>query len=175
MENAVLKAERRQRAAVSAARSAIAASSARTPTSSARRSATAASSPAERSVFNGATLEDGSGVALGGIVHVKLAPDARRERADAAHRVRRSGDDLSAARRRRRFTPRSNFFADVFNLEAGDDVRARAAETYAKFLRKAHAQDSALDEHRNAEAAAAPLGRGAAANAGRPRSTRSST
>ena len=28
-------------------------------------------------------------------------------------------------------------------------MRARAAETYAKFLRKAHAQDAALDEHRN--------------------------
>jgi hypothetical protein len=42
-----------------------------------------------------------------------------------------------------------DFFADVFNLEAGDDARARAAETYAKFLRKAHAQDAALEEHRN--------------------------
>ena len=41
------------------------------------------------------------------------------------------------------------FFADVFNLEGTDAVRARAAETYSKFLRKMHAQDSVLDEHRN--------------------------
>ena len=43
-----------------------------------------------------------------------------------------------------------NFYADVFNLEAGDDVRARAAETYSKFLRKTHAQDKQLDEHKYA-------------------------
>ena len=41
------------------------------------------------------------------------------------------------------------FYQEVFNVEAGDDVRARAAQAYAKFLRKTHAQDKALDEHRN--------------------------
>ena len=46
-----------------------------------------------------------------------------------------------------------NFYADVFNLEHGDDVRARAAETYSKFLRKAHAQDATLDEHRSTKPA----------------------
>ena len=30
-----------------------------------------------------------------------------------------------------------------------DDARARAAQTYAKFLRKAHAQDTPLEDHRN--------------------------
>ena len=40
------------------------------------------------------------------------------------------------------------FFEDVFNVEGGKDAAARAAQTYAKFLRKAHAQDKALDEHR---------------------------
>jgi carbonic anhydrase/acetyltransferase-like protein (isoleucine patch superfamily) len=49
-----------------------------------------------------------------------------------------------------------DFYADVFNLEPGDDVRARAAETYARFLRKTHAQDARLDDHRTARAAAAP-------------------
>lgn len=39
--------------------------------------------------------------------------------------------------------------SDIFNVDPGDDVRARAAETYAKFLRKTHAQDAALEEHRN--------------------------
>jgi hypothetical protein len=34
-------------------------------------------------------------------------------------------------------------------LDSSDEVRGRAAETYAKFLRKAHAQDAGLEEHRN--------------------------
>jgi carbonic anhydrase/acetyltransferase-like protein (isoleucine patch superfamily) len=42
----------------------------------------------------------------------------------------------------------AEFFETVFNLQGSDDVRARAAETYAKFLRKIHAQDAALGEHR---------------------------
>ena len=37
-------------------------------------------------------------------------------------------------------------FTDVFNLEATDEVRARAAETYSKFLRKVHAQDAVVAE-----------------------------
>jgi hypothetical protein len=41
------------------------------------------------------------------------------------------------------------FFADVFNVEGTQDARARAAATYSKFLRKAHAQDAVFDEHRN--------------------------
>lgn len=40
------------------------------------------------------------------------------------------------------------FFEDVFNVEAGKEAPSRAARTYAKFLRKAHAQDRVLDEHR---------------------------
>jgi hypothetical protein len=42
-----------------------------------------------------------------------------------------------------------NFYEAVFNLKPGDEIRARAAETYAKFLRKTHAQDATLDEHKN--------------------------
>ena len=42
-----------------------------------------------------------------------------------------------------------NFYQDVFNLEGSDDVRGRAAQTYSKFLRKTHAQDSVLDDHKN--------------------------
>lgn len=38
------------------------------------------------------------------------------------------------------------FYQTVFNLEPGDDVRARAAQTYARFLRKIHARDGAIDE-----------------------------
>jgi carbonic anhydrase/acetyltransferase-like protein (isoleucine patch superfamily) len=40
----------------------------------------------------------------------------------------------------------SSFFEDVFNLEQTADVRAQAAEAYAKFLRKVHAQDAAVAE-----------------------------
>ncbi|HYL27105.1 MAG TPA: DapH/DapD/GlmU-related protein [Candidatus Nitrosotalea sp.] len=75
-------------------------------------------------VFNGAKLENGSGVAIGAIVEVDEEVAAR--------------SDAGVER-----------LAKIFNLESGDDVRGRAAETYAKFLRKAHAQDSALEEHRN--------------------------
>jgi carbonic anhydrase/acetyltransferase-like protein (isoleucine patch superfamily) len=39
-----------------------------------------------------------------------------------------------------------NFFQDVFNLPDSDDVRAKAAEGYSKFLRKTHAQDAAIAE-----------------------------
>lgn len=67
-------------------------------------------------VFNGARLEDGSGVAHGTV------------------------------------TGATNL-TEIFNVDPGDDVRARAAETYAKFLRKTHAQDAALEEHRNVKPA----------------------
>ncbi len=146
-------------------RSASAASSARTRTSSARRSATAASSP------RGARFST-----------------ARRSRTAAASRSARSCTSTRGCRRRRAFRcctsrtairPRSmpperapevhamiDFYADVFNLEAGRRRRGRAAETYAKFLRKTHAQDAPLDEHEASSRRAAPLGRGAAADAG---------
>jgi carbonic anhydrase/acetyltransferase-like protein (isoleucine patch superfamily) len=45
-------------------------------------------------------------------------------------------------------------FADVFNLEPGNEVRARAAEAYAEFLRKTHAQDAVMAEPEKKPAAA---------------------
>ena len=99
-------------------------------------------------IFNGATLEEGSGVALGAIVHVKA-----RVRAGASvpmlHIAVGDPATIFAPEKAPEVHAKINFFADVFNLDAGEDVRARAAETYAKFLRKAHAQDAALEEHRN--------------------------
>jgi hypothetical protein len=44
----------------------------------------------------------------------------------------------------------------VFNLPDSPDVRAQAAETYAKFLRKAHAQDAAVAETAKKAPAKAP-------------------
>jgi carbonic anhydrase/acetyltransferase-like protein (isoleucine patch superfamily) len=103
-------------------------------------------------IFNGATLEDGSGVALQGIVHVKarLKAGASVPMLHIAY-----GDPATIAPPEKAPTlhAKIDFYADVFNLEPGDDVRARAAQTYAKFLRKTHAQDVALEEHRNVKPA----------------------
>ena len=98
-------------------------------------------------VFNGAVLEDGSGVALGGIVHVNShLGKGERCRCNTSRSAipRRSFH----RRKRRRSHAKMHFYEDVFNSQAGDDVRARAAQAYAKFLRKSHAQDKPLDEHR---------------------------
>jgi carbonic anhydrase/acetyltransferase-like protein (isoleucine patch superfamily) len=103
-------------------------------------------------IFNGAILEDASGVALGGIVHVK----SRLPKGGSVpmqHIAVGNPATIYAPEKAPELRDKINFYADVFNLEAGDDVRARAAETYAKFLRKTHAQDTALDEHRNAKPA----------------------
>lgn len=48
-----------------------------------------------------------------------------------------------------------NFFADVFNVE-GENARASAAEHYAKFLRKTHAQDAVVAEQAKKPAPKAP-------------------
>lgn len=39
-----------------------------------------------------------------------------------------------------------SFFEDVFNLAPAADVRAQAAQNYAEFLRKTHAQDAVVPE-----------------------------
>jgi len=99
-------------------------------------------------IFNGARLEDGSGVALQGIVHVK----ARLKTGESVPMLHVAyGDPATIAppQQAPQIHAKLNFYADVFNLEPGDDVRARAAETYAKFLRKTHAQDATVEEHRN--------------------------
>ncbi|MGC1380165.1 MAG: hypothetical protein WA814_03965 [Candidatus Baltobacteraceae bacterium] len=99
-------------------------------------------------VLNGARLEAGSGVAAGAIVQVKarLPKGAGVPMQHIAH-----GDPATIypPEKAPEVQAKIDFFADVFNLESGDDVRGRAAETYAKFLRKTHAQDALLDEHRN--------------------------
>jgi len=98
-------------------------------------------------VFNGATLERGCGVALNGIVHVNSRLTAG---ASVPMQHIAFGDPATVypPEKAPEILAKMSFYADVFNLEATDDVRARAAETYTRFLRKAHAADSALDEHR---------------------------
>ena len=62
----------------------------------------------------------------------------------AAHSVIRNGETVSE--NSTVGSAGKTFFADVFNLEEGPDVRAKAAETYARFLRKVHAQDASVAE-----------------------------
>jgi carbonic anhydrase/acetyltransferase-like protein (isoleucine patch superfamily) len=99
-------------------------------------------------VFNGATLGDGSGVALGGIVHVntRLGKGAS---VPMQHVALGDPATIYSPEAVPQIEGKLNFYADVFNIEGGADVRAQAAQTYAKFLRKTHAQDKTLDEHKN--------------------------
>lgn len=99
-------------------------------------------------IFNGATLEDGSGVALGAIVHVKARLSARTS-VPMLHIASGDPATIEPPQEAPAIHAKMNFYADVFNLEPGDDVRARAAESYSKFLRKTHAQDTPVEEHRN--------------------------
>ena len=108
-------------------------------------------------IFNGATLEEGSGVALGAIVHVKARVSAGSS-VPMLHVAAGDPATIYAPEQAPEVHAKMNFYADVFNLEAGEDVRGRAAETYAKFLRKAHAQDAVLEEHRNLKPPPGPLG-----------------
>ncbi len=81
-------------------------------------------------VFNDARIDDGGGVAPGETIeaekHVRGLPKAQAEH-----------------------------LAAIFNVEQDGAATSNAAQAYAKFLRKAHAQDAALEEHRNVKPAAA--------------------
>ncbi|MDQ2866304.1 MAG: hypothetical protein M3R51_08760 [Candidatus Eremiobacteraeota bacterium] len=48
--------------------------------------------------------------------------------------------------------PRGDFFETVFNLTPSADAGAEAARSYARFLRKAHAQDAVLADHAHPQA-----------------------
>ncbi len=99
-------------------------------------------------IFNGAKLEDGSGVALGGIVHVNTRL-RKGESVPMQHIAFGDPATIYPPEKAPEVQAKMQFFADVFNVEGTQDARARAAATYSKFLRKAHAQDTVLDEHRN--------------------------
>jgi carbonic anhydrase/acetyltransferase-like protein (isoleucine patch superfamily) len=98
-------------------------------------------------IFNGATLEDGSGVALGAIVHVKsrLPKGAS---VPMQHIAFGNPAKIYPPDKAPEIHDKMHFYEDVFNIESGEGARAKAATAYAKFLRKAHAQDKTLDEHR---------------------------
>jgi len=99
-------------------------------------------------IFNGATLEEGGGVALGAIVHVNahLAAGAS---VPIQHVAYGNPVKIVSPEKAAEVHAEIDFFAGVFNVEPGEGARGRAAEAYAKFLRKAHAVDAALEAHRN--------------------------
>jgi carbonic anhydrase/acetyltransferase-like protein (isoleucine patch superfamily) len=99
-------------------------------------------------VFNGARMGKGSGVALNGIVHVGavLKPGAS---VPMLHIAYGNPATIVAAEKAAEAATKIDFYENVFNIEGGEGARRRAAEIYAKFLRKVHAQDAALDAHVN--------------------------
>jgi carbonic anhydrase/acetyltransferase-like protein (isoleucine patch superfamily) len=99
-------------------------------------------------IFNGATLEDGSGVALGGIVHVNSLL-RKGESVPMQHIAFGNPATIYPPEKALEVQAKVEFFAEVFNIEGTEDARPRAAQTYSKFLRKVHAQDVVLEEHRN--------------------------
>jgi carbonic anhydrase/acetyltransferase-like protein (isoleucine patch superfamily) len=109
-------------------------------------------------VFNGATVEEHTSVAIGAIVHVnsRVKSGAHVPMQHVAF-----GDPAAnyPPERAGELRDRLNFFETVFNLEATPEVRARAAEVYSKFLRKAHAQDSAIEQTAKKPAKAPPRSR----------------
>ena len=84
------------------------------------------------SYISGATLANGVYVGSGARIYnaVSLAANAR----VAPNEVR---------------LPPGDFFENVFNIDKAPDAASKAAEAYAKFLRKTHAQDAQLDAHAN--------------------------
>ncbi len=96
-------------------------------------------------VFNGATIEEHTSVALGGIVHVKTHVKSG-QHVPMHHIALGNPAVIYPPEKAPDLRKHMTFFEDVFNLEDGPDVRARAAEAYAKFLRKTHAQDSTAAE-----------------------------
>lgn len=96
-------------------------------------------------IFNGATVEQGVSVATGAIVHINTHV---RTGQDVPMQHIAYGDPaiVHPPREAAGVAGQMNFFEEVFNLQAVEDVRAKAAETYSKFLRKTHAQDAALAE-----------------------------
>jgi carbonic anhydrase/acetyltransferase-like protein (isoleucine patch superfamily) len=98
-------------------------------------------------IFNGAKLEDGCGVALGAIVHVN-ARLRKGESVPMQHIAFGDPATIYPPEKAPEIHAKMQFFADVFNVEGTGDAQARAAQTYSRFLRKAHAQDT---EHRAAK------------------------
>ncbi|GAC1394065.1 MAG: hypothetical protein NVSMB31_14090 [Vulcanimicrobiaceae bacterium] len=96
-------------------------------------------------VFNGSTVEQGVSVAIGGIVHINTHVRTG-QHVPMQHIAYGDPAVVHPPREAPQVHAQMDFFESVFNLPAGDDVRAQAAENYSKFLRKTHAQDATIAE-----------------------------
>lgn len=96
-------------------------------------------------VFNGATIEQGVSVALGAIVQINTHVRTGQQ-VPMQHIAYGDPAAIHPPREAQRVADQMNFFETVFNLPDSQDVLATAAQTYAKFLRKSHAQDAAIAE-----------------------------
>lgn len=99
-------------------------------------------------VFNGAVMEDGSGVALGGIVHIN-AHLLKNASVPMQHIAYGNPAKIVPPEKAPEVARDLQFYENVFNIDSGDGARAKAAQAYAQFLRKSHAQDVVLDAHAN--------------------------
>ena len=96
-------------------------------------------------IFNGAQIGERSSIALGAIVHISTVLEAG-ARVPMQHIAYGNPAQILPPDRAPEIHDRLAFFETVFNLEAGDDVRAQAASAYARFLRKTHAQDALVGD-----------------------------
>lgn len=80
----------------------------------------------------GATIEAGCMIGNGASVYNGVVLKAHTRVADGEARL-----------------PAGDFIEAVFNIERSPDAAAKAAQAYARFLRKSHAQDAVLDAHAN--------------------------
>jgi carbonic anhydrase/acetyltransferase-like protein (isoleucine patch superfamily) len=96
-------------------------------------------------IFNGATVEQGVSVAIGAIVHINTHVRTG-QHVPMQHIAYGDPAAIHPPREAPEVHKQMNFFESVFNLPATDDVRAKAAEAYSKFLRKTHAQDATISE-----------------------------
>ncbi len=99
-------------------------------------------------VFNGAVMEEGSGVALGGIVHIN-AHLLKNASVPMQHIAYGNPAKIVSPEKAPEVARDLQFYENVFNIDSGEGARAKAAQTYAQFLRKTHAQDTVLDAHAN--------------------------
>ncbi|MBV9737935.1 MAG: gamma carbonic anhydrase family protein [Candidatus Eremiobacteraeota bacterium] len=96
-------------------------------------------------IFNGATVDSGVSVALGGIVHINTHVRTG-QHVPMQHIAYGDPATIHPPREAPEVHAQMNFFETVFNLPQTDDVREKAAQNYAKFLRAQHAQDVVVAE-----------------------------
>ncbi|MDQ6930203.1 MAG: gamma carbonic anhydrase family protein [Candidatus Eremiobacteraeota bacterium] len=101
-------------------------------------------------VFNGAVVEQGVSVALGAIVHINTHVRTG-QHVPMQHIAYGDPAAIHPPREAQQVADQMNFFESVFNLPDSQDVRAQAAESYSKFLRKSHAQDAAIAQPQKQE------------------------